>query len=198
MTIDQTTGYIYVDFYDRRNTTGSATDVYVARSKDGGETFENFKVSETSFTPNSGIFFGDYTNIAAFNKKIYPIWMRLDGNDLSIWTTKIIDSTISAVEKNQNVVMKLSLYQNYPNPFNPSTTISWESPISSWQTLKIFDVLGNEIATLVDRIKQTGRHEIEFNTNVKANNYSPLPSGIYFYQLRVGNYIQTKKMMLLK
>ena len=94
MTIDQTTGAIYVVFYDRRNTTNVATDVYVARSTDGGNSFENFKVSESSFSPNSGIFFGDYTNIAAFDKKVYPIWMRLDGNSLSVWTALIYDSTV--------------------------------------------------------------------------------------------------------
>ncbi len=198
MTIDQTTGYIYVVFYDRRNTTGTQTDVYVARSKDGGDTFENFKVSETSFTPTSNIFFGDYTNIAAYDKKIYPIWMRLDSSALSIWTTQIIDSTISGVEKNQKVILDFSLYQNYPNPFNPSTTISWESPVRGWQTLKVYNMLGEEIATLVDGYKQAGIHEVEFNINVEANNYSPMPSGVYFYQLIVGNYIQTKKMMLLK
>lgn len=94
MTIDQTNGAIYVVFYDRRNTTNVATDVYVARSTDGGYSFENFKVSQSSFTPNSGVFFGDYTNIAAYNKKVYPIWMRLDGNTLSVWTALINDSIV--------------------------------------------------------------------------------------------------------
>ncbi len=91
LTIDQTTGYLYAVFYDRRNTSGAATDVYVARSRDGGKSFHNFKVSTSSFTPTSNVFFGDYTNIAAFNKKVYPIWMRLDGN-LSVWTALIGDS----------------------------------------------------------------------------------------------------------
>lgn len=92
MTIDQTTGYLYVVFYDRRNTLGNNTDVYVARSTDGGETFSNFTVSQSSFNPTSNIFFGDYTNIAALNGKVYPIWMRLDGSNLSVWTALITDS----------------------------------------------------------------------------------------------------------
>ncbi len=197
MTIDQTTGYIYIDFYDRRNTDSSATDVYVARSKDGGDTFENFKVSESSFTPTSHIFFGDYTNIAAYNKNIYPIWMRLDGNALSIWTTQINDSTISGTNEKKMVIKDFSLYQNYPNPFNPTTTISWQSPISCWQTLKVYDVLGNEVATLVDGYKQAGKHEVNFNS-IATHHYSSLPSGVYFYLFHAGNYIQTKKMLLLK
>ncbi|MEJ5263250.1 MAG: sialidase family protein, partial [Ignavibacterium sp.] len=94
MTIDQTTGAIYIVFYDRRNTTGFATDVYVARSTNGGETFTNFKVNQSSFTPSASVFFGDYTNIAAFNKKVYPIWMRMDGTALSIWTAIIHDSLV--------------------------------------------------------------------------------------------------------
>jgi len=93
MTIDQTTGIIYIIFYDRRNTTGSATDVYIARSTDGGETFDNFKINETSFTPSQSVFFGDYTNIAAFNRKVHPIWMRMDNGNLSVWSSIIYDSS---------------------------------------------------------------------------------------------------------
>jgi hypothetical protein len=93
MTVDQTNGYIYVVFYDRRNTTGNSTDVYVAKSHDGGQTFTNFKVSTSSFLPNAGVFFGDYTNIAAYNGKIYPIWMRLDASTLSVWTALVMDTT---------------------------------------------------------------------------------------------------------
>jgi hypothetical protein len=96
LTIDQTTGHLFIVFYDRRNTTGLTTDVYVAKSVDGGETFENFKVSQSSFTPISSVFFGDYTNIAAFNRKIYPIWTRMDGSDLSVWNA-IVDDTSATV-----------------------------------------------------------------------------------------------------
>ena len=98
LAIDQTTGFLYAVFYDRRNTIGSITDVYAARSTDGGDTWINFKISETSFTPTASVFFGDYTNIAAFNHKIYPIWMRLDNTTLSVWTAVIIDSTTVPVE----------------------------------------------------------------------------------------------------
>ncbi len=86
---------------------------------------------------------------------------------------------------------EFSLSQNYPNPFNPSTKISWQSPIGSQQTLKVFDVLGNEITTLVDEYKPAGKYEVEFDA-------SGLPSGIYFYQLKAGTFIELKKMILLK
>ena len=88
-TIDPFTGYLWFVFYDRRNTTGSATDVFAAKSTDGGATFQNFKVSESSFTPSSSVFFGDYTNIAAWKGRIYPVWMRLQNSQLSVWTAPI-------------------------------------------------------------------------------------------------------------
>ncbi len=84
-----------------------------------------------------------------------------------------------------------SLEQNFPNPFNPITAISWESPSGSWQTLKIYDLLGNEVAILVDEYRPAGKYEIELDA-------TSLPSGIYFYKLQAGNYVETKKMVLLK
>lgn len=83
------------------------------------------------------------------------------------------------------------LEQNYPNPFNPSTTISYEIPERSFVTIKIYNVLGNEIVTLVNEEKLKGSYEIEFNG-------TGLPSGIYFYRLHAGNFVRTKKMVLLK
>lgn len=94
MTIDQANGNIYIVFYDRRNTTGILTDVYLAKSKDGGETFQNCKISETSFSPRKNSFFGDYTNITALNGKIYPIWARNDDGVKSIYTAIVNDSPL--------------------------------------------------------------------------------------------------------
>ncbi len=87
---------------------------------------------------------------------------------------------------------KFSLEQNYPNPFNPSTKISWQSPVNSHQTLKIYDVLGNEVATLVNEYQKAGVHSKLYILN------SALPSGVYLYQLKAGDFVQTRKMILLK
>lgn len=87
------------------------------------------------------------------------------------------------------------LYQNYPNPFNPSTKITWQSPVNGIQTLKVYDILGNEIETLVDEFRLAGRYEIEFNSDINGRR---LASGIYFYRLQVGDFVSTKKMILLK
>lgn len=83
------------------------------------------------------------------------------------------------------------LNQNYPNPFNPNTIISWQSPVAGWQTLKVYDVLGKEVAILVNEFKPTGKYEIEFNA-------SNLSSGVYFYQLKAENFNAIKKLMLVK
>ena len=91
MAIDQTTGYLYVVFYDRRNYDDAQTDVYLAVSKDGGATFENMKISESPFTPNARVFFGDYNNISAHEGKVRPIWTRYENGKLSIWTAIIDD-----------------------------------------------------------------------------------------------------------
>lgn len=89
MDVDPVTGYIYVVFYDRREQTDTKTDVYLAYSTDGGEVFTNMKISEAPFTPNELVFFGDYNDISAYDGHIRPIWTRLEGLKLSVWTALI-------------------------------------------------------------------------------------------------------------
>jgi hypothetical protein len=84
-----------------------------------------------------------------------------------------------------------SLKQNYPNPFNPSTSIQYTIGSRQFVQLKVYDVLGNEIATLVDEFKPEGMYDVQFTMNNPA-------SGIYFYQLRAGNFLETKKMVITK
>jgi len=119
----------------------------------------------------------------------------------------VIDSAASVDEEEieelysgQNKIpTTYELSQNYPNPFNPSTKISWQSPVGSWQTLKIYDVLGNEVATLVDEYKEAGRYEVEFSVAQSASADRPeLASGIYLYRIQVGSFVETKKMILIK
>jgi len=100
----------------------------------------------------------------------------------------------SSVEEDQTFSLtKFLLEQNYPNPFNPSTKIKFSVPNGIVQdvSLKVFDILGNEVATLVDKAKSAGTYEVEFNN-------PQLSSGIYYYQLRLGSYVETKKMILMK
>jgi hypothetical protein len=97
----------------------------------------------------------------------------------------------SSVEEKNTSPLKFNLNQNYPNPFNPSTRISWEAPISGWQSLKVFNLLGKEVAVLVNEYRPASEYEVEFNGG-------NLPSGFYFYQLKSGKYSKTLKMLYLK
>ncbi|MBX2976728.1 MAG: T9SS type A sorting domain-containing protein [Ignavibacteriaceae bacterium] len=84
-----------------------------------------------------------------------------------------------------------ALYQNYPNPFNPTTTITYQIPKEGLVTLKIYDILGKEVTTLINEEKQAGKYSIEFNA-------SKISSGVYLYELRSNEYKSTKKLMLMK
>ncbi|PKL83192.1 MAG: glycoside hydrolase family 5, partial [Ignavibacteriae bacterium HGW-Ignavibacteriae-3] len=90
-----------------------------------------------------------------------------------------------------NIIADYDLGQNYPNPFNPETEISYQIPFSNNVQLKVYDIIGREIATLVDEFKPAGRYKIKFTG-------ARLVSGMYFYQIRAGNYFNTKKMLLIK
>lgn len=89
MTIDQTTGYIYIVYYDRRDYDDLHTDVYLAYSTDGGNTFTEKKISESPFIPDDSKFFGDYNNVSAHGGTIAPIWTRMDNGRTSVWTAVI-------------------------------------------------------------------------------------------------------------
>ena len=113
-----------------------------------------------------------------------------------IWLIKTTPD-ISEVENDTNeIISNFSLHQNYPNPFNPVTKIKFEIPgqarnDNTLVTLKVYDILGREVATIVNEEKPAGEYDVEFNG-------SNLPSGIYFYQLKAGSFVETKKMILLK
>ena len=95
------------------------------------------------------------------------------------------------IEDNLSTPTLANLYQNYPNPFNPTTRINYEIPERSFITLKVYDVLGNEVAALVNEDRSIGNYTIEFDATT-------LPSGIYFYRLQAGSFVETKKMILMK
>ena len=150
----------------------------ILETMDGGITW----ISQTSGTlnPLSSVFFTDSSTGWA-----------VGGNGTIIKTT---NGGVSFVEEHLKEVItpaKFLLSQNYPNPFNPSTRICYSIPSQSKVTIKVFDVIGNEITILVNEEKQAGSYEVEWNPG-------DFPSGVYFYQLKAGEYINTKKMILLK
>jgi hypothetical protein len=129
--------------------------------------------------------------ILTTNEDYIVAWDDDRGTDFDIYAQSL-NSLITSVGNSSSQFLKsFILSQNYPNPFNPSTKISWQVPVGSWQTLTIYDVLGNKVATLVDEYKPAGSYEVEWSA-------TGLPSGIYFYRLQAGDFIEMKKMILLR
>jgi len=95
------------------------------------------------------------------------------------------------IEVEAGMPRTFELGQNYPNPFNPTTLISYQLPVASEVSLKVYDVLGREVMTLVNGKQDAGSYNLNFNA-------SNLSSGVYFYRLQAGSFVQTKKMMLVK
>jgi len=103
-----------------------------------------------------------------------------------------IRGSVTSSDDPKNILpLAYDLYQNYPNPFNPSTIINYQLAVGSQVTLKVYGVLGNAVATLVNEKKPAGTYELKWNA---AN----LPSGVYFYRIQAGSFVETKKMILLK
>jgi hypothetical protein len=113
------------------------------------------------------------------------------GTDNGVWRRPLSEITAVGEEQIEEIPTEFLLSQNYPNPFNPTTTIKYSVPQVSQVQIKIFDVLGNEIETLVNEEKQSGTYELTWYA-------ASLSSGVYFYQLKAGEFIQTKKMLLMK
>ena len=133
---------------------------------------------------------------------IYAQYLGGNGRgDVSIILTNV---PLPVEEAASSLPTKVELAQNYPNPFNPSTKIKFIIPPVEtsrqdiFTTLKVYDVLGNEIATLVNEEKPAGTYEVEFNTNIHTDNVRNLPSGVYLYRLQAENSVEIKKMLLIK
>jgi hypothetical protein len=193
MCIDQTNGYLYFVFYDRRYSDDNNTDVFMARSTDGGETFLNFQVSEEPFLPNSNIFFGDYTNVTAHDNVIRPIWARCQNSQMSIWTAIIDTSSVGIPEEALNGA-PVSLQQSYPNPFIESAWISFKLHQAAPVYLGVYDNLGRKISVLVDNvILKPGKYSYQFNSS--GLNLSP---GVYYFQLVSNEKVLRQKMILAR
>ena len=102
-----------------------------------------------------------------------------------------ISRELTDISETNNIIKTYKLYQNFPNPFNPSTVINYQLEKSGFVTLKVYDILGREVATLINKQEKAGAHSVIFNAK-------KLSSGVYFYSLHSGNYFETKKLILLR
>ena len=110
----------------------------------------------------------------------------------SAWLLTLLKpGTLGVQNEQKNIPTSISLMNNFPNPFNPSTTIQYQLPAMMHARISIYNILGQEVATLVNEIKDAGEYAVTFDA-------SRLASGLYLYQLKAGSFVQTKKMLLIK
>ncbi|MEO8230806.1 MAG: T9SS type A sorting domain-containing protein [Ignavibacteriota bacterium] len=107
----------------------------------------------------------------------------------------VVKKNLTDVDDETMLLKEYSLEQNFPNPFNPVTSIQYAISSTQFVTLKVYDVLGREVVTLVNEAKEAGQFEVEFNPESSIKNPA---SGVYFYQLRAGDFVDTKKMLMIK
>ncbi|MFH1194250.1 MAG: T9SS type A sorting domain-containing protein [bacterium] len=170
---------------------------YLPTSATVNSTYE-IQVADNANFENAKIFSSDKSNIQVDgleNGKNYfwKVRSKDDAGNTSYYsgTGKFkVNYSITTI-KEEVVPTSFSLTQNYPNPFNPSTVISFQLPVVSEVQLKVYDILGKKVATLINESKPAGNYEVKFDA-------SNLSSGIYFYQLNAGSFTATKKLILLK
>lgn len=167
------------DMYFVNPTTGYTVGGFISRTSDGGNTWQHF----VSPTRNSlfRVFLTDtntVTVVGAFGTILQS-------------TTGGIVSVDEPPNSTSGIPHWVVLEQNYPNPFNPTTEIGYQISEVSHVTLRVYNVLGQEVATLVNEVKQPGRYEVTFDG-------TGLSSGVYFYRLQAGEFVDTKKLLLLK
>jgi len=156
------------------------TDVGVFVSTTGGGNWQDF---------NEGL--PDAVQAMDLNYTMINNVIRVMTHGNGAYERKFLSQIVSSTEGESTTVLDFKLEQNYPNPFNPTTNLEFRISDGGFVSLKVYDVLGNEITTLINNELSSGIHKVEFDGTV-------LPSGTYFYRLDAGRYSETKKMVLLK
>ncbi|MEJ2616455.1 MAG: T9SS type A sorting domain-containing protein [Ignavibacteriaceae bacterium] len=173
----------------------SADDERINRIGNNYSEFYDLPVKGTSICKTNFSFSLVDDSIKPSIDKENPIKIKLDiySKNRLLWidTLDFYYTSLVGIEKSDIIINTFNLYQNYPNPFNPTTKIKYSIPTQSKVMIKVYDILGNELETLVNKENPAGIYELNWNA---AN----LPSGVYFYQLRTGGFIETKKMVLLR
>ena len=163
-----------------------STEIYYIRGINNGTVWQTIqRLTDNSFSSVK-------PSVMASGQKVHVCWAdRRTGNYDIYYKRNPTGNTIGISKINTEIPEKYLLYQNYPNPFNPDTKISFSVPKTNYVTLIIYNSIGKEIETLVNKKLDAGNYDINFNA-------SNLPSGVYFYRLISGSFSQTKKMILIK
>ncbi len=176
MDVDPVTGHLYIVYYDRRETTGNDTEVWLAVSRDGGATFAEEVISQSPFTPSQSVFFGDYIGISAWDGRVRPFWMRLDGNQMSVWTALVeIDNAAVGDPLPSSRVAIL------PNPAGSEARIfAWSmagQPEGPSGTLRVFSADGRVVRSFpATSLSERGT---EIWWDLRDENGRRVPSGTY-------------------
>ncbi|MEW6652666.1 MAG: alpha-amylase family glycosyl hydrolase [Bacteroidota bacterium] len=197
---------------------GDTYHVYAARrqgngTRDGAIIVINNHDTQTKglWVDSSPVGFSNWANVIlcnAFNfnetTQVYAdgrVYVSAPPRGYKVWVKRseyiVLPKENSTPQLKNQIPTEFNLEQNYPNPFNPSTVIRYKLSTFSFVTLKVYDALGREVATLVNEYQQPGTHNSQFAIR-SASDRSQLPSGVYFYRLQAGDFVQTKKMLFLK
>ncbi|MBO0361100.1 T9SS type A sorting domain-containing protein [Hymenobacter sp. BT186] len=192
MTVDQVTGHLWCVFYDRRNNSSALdtrTEVFAARSTDGGQTFQNFRLSQSPFTPDETIFFGDYTNITAHNNVVRPVWTRMDNRQTSVWTA-LINVPVLATPSAAGLP-GLSLH-TYPNPARHTLNLALQVPLATTATIKLLTPDGRHLRTVVENEPVTaGQRQLSLPVQ-------DLPPGAYLLEAQIGSQRLHRKVIVVR
>lgn len=195
LTVDPVTGIVAIVFYDRRNTTGDATEVTVALSRDGGDTFTNLTVSESPFTPSDSVFFGDYIGIDSYDGVAYAIWMSMDQGDLSVWTATIALPT--GVNRGSRSMTQTSLVMKVPaTSTTRQTRISFTTHHDAEVRLSVFDLRGRLVRDLVTESRVAGEYTEMWDGRDRSGGAAA--SGMYIVRLQAGTDVVTKKVIVVQ
>ncbi len=198
--VDPATGYLYVVYFDSRRFAGNdSAEVYISASTNGGITFKDTRISDAAFLPQAtrhmvvSNYIGSYIGISALQKNVLVCWNDNRTGFQQVYAARVADSVLAKVPQPINVKIpaSLTLRQNFPNPFNPNTEIQFSLPRKSHVTLTIFDLLGRQVATLVSEELSAGSYSTRWDA-------AGFPSGVYLYRLRAGDFVETKKLLLLR
>jgi len=191
-------GRIDVIWLDTRDDPGTyLSSLYYSFSEDFGQTWSQNERLSDSFDPHLGWpqqnKMGDYFDMISDNNGVSIAWAGTFNGEEDVYYGRINQTPVAVQEQQENEQLPKSflISQNYPNPFNPSTKIKYSILFTEFVNLTVFDLLGREVAVLVNEQKTIGNYEIEFNAGY-------LTGGIYFYKLNAGNYSETKKMLMIK
>lgn len=189
-------GGVNIIFCDDRNTSSDSSEVFLARSVDGGITWNETLLSDHRFKPvpiigGASNYQGDNITLMSSGRRLYAVWMDNSSGLYQLWMRIIQLEPTSVSDETNESVQDYTVVSNYPNPFNPETTISFNLKQAGDVTLRIFDALGREVETQLHKMTVSGSAKIPFNAGT-------LPSGAYFYQVISGSQQLSGKMMLIR